>query len=86
MHKKNEFLDAVKSFIKDRLSEEIESNKIFESIVLILNTEGCECKKLGHNGDTISNFEFADIHVEYLYEHFNIPLAAAGAKFHLLVF
>ena len=28
-HKKNKFLDAVKSSIKDRLSEEIESNKIF---------------------------------------------------------
>ena len=39
-HEKNEFLDAVKSSIKDRLSEEIESNKIFEPIVQILNTEG----------------------------------------------
>ena len=36
--------------------------------------------KIGHNGNTISDFEFADTHIEYLYEHFNIPLAAAGVK------
>ena len=70
-HKKNKFLDAVKSSIKDQLSEEIESNKNFRSIVQILNTEGWECKKIGHNGNTIS-----DTHVEYLHEYFNIPLAA----------
>ena len=78
--KKNKFLDDVKSSMKDWLSEEIESNKIFESIVQILNTEGWECKKASHNGNTISDFEFTDTHVEYLYEHFNIPLAAVGVK------
>ena len=40
--KKNEFLDDVKSSAKDRLSGEIKSNKIFESVVQILNTEGWE--------------------------------------------
>ena len=71
-HEKNEFLDAVKSSIKDRLSEEIESNKIFEPIVQILNTEGWEYKKIGHSGNTISDFEFTDTKEEYLYEKFNI--------------
>lgn len=37
--KKNEFLDDVKSSAKDRLSGEIKSNKIFESVVQILNTK-----------------------------------------------
>ena len=32
--KKNEFLDAAKSSIKDLLSEAIKTNKVFESIVL----------------------------------------------------
>ena len=79
-YEKNEFLDVVKSSIKDRLSEEIESNKIFEPIVQILNTEGWEYKKIGHSGNTISDFEFTDTKEEHLYEQFNIPLAAAGVK------
>ena len=81
--KKNKFLDDVKSSMKDWLSEQIESNKIFESIVQILNTEGWECKKTSgtkKDGNTISDFEFTDTHVEYLYEHFNISLAAVGVK------
>ena len=36
LRKKNKFLDADKSSIKDQLSEEIESNKIFESNIQIL--------------------------------------------------
>ena len=31
---------------------------MFESIVQILNPEGWEHEKIGHNGNTISNFEF----------------------------
>ena len=42
--KKSKFLDAVESSIKDGLSEEIKSNKIFESIVQILNIEAWERK------------------------------------------
>ena len=76
-NKKKKFLDAVKSSIKDELSKEIEGNIIFEYIVQIFNTEGWERKKIGGNGNTISDFEFADTHAEYLYEHFNIPLIAA---------
>ena len=79
-HKKKKFLDAVKCSIKDWLSEETESNKIFESFLQILNTEGWERGKIGCNGNTIRGFEFADAHVEYLYEHLNILLAAAGVK------
>ena len=45
LHKKSKFLDAVESSIKDWLSEEIKSNKIFESIVQILNTETWESKE-----------------------------------------
>lgn len=37
-------------------------------------------QRIGHNGNTISDFEFADTHVEYMYEHFNIMLTAAGVK------
>ena len=37
-------------------------------------------QKIGRDGNTIRNFEFADTHVECLYEHFNIPLAATGVK------
>ena len=34
----------------------------------------------GHNGNTISNFELADTHVEYSYKHFNILFAATRVK------
>ena len=84
--KKDKFLDEkqilrkTNSSIKDQLSEEIESNNIFESTEQILNTEGWEHEKIGHNGNTISDFEFADTHAEYLCEHFNIPFVAAGVK------
>ena len=39
-----------------------------------------------HDGYTIREIEFTDTHVEYLYNYFNILLAADGVKFHLLSF
>ena len=71
---KNEFLDVVRFSIKDQLSEEVKSNKIFESIVQILNIKIWKHEKVGHYGKTMSDFEFADAHVEYFYKYFNISL------------
>lgn len=68
--KKSDFTNKVSECIRLRLEEEADSTEIFTHAPKILNTEGW----LQYKEDT----EFADEGLEYLFNHFKIPLTNAG--------